>query len=312
MNLKSTLKQGLKFLGVTENHRLVQQIRKKLEDPLIKKIRNDPLNPLLHMEKAERAAAKGNHYLAFAEFKTACHLGLDIEQPEQLEERYRLALPEKSTLNHNLYFRLKSLADEIQRRSNGSRCSVLDVGGGSGALASFIPEHSYCLVEPTVNGISGTDLPFADRSFDLVVSCHVLEHIHPDERKLFLNQLLSRAKTGLILLNPFEVPGTLPNERLRLVIDVTDAPWAKEHLDCSLPKIDDLKAYALERELKMDIRPNGTMTTSLAYVFLMHFAEMSSSKEAVSKINTFFNENYFEILDSPSFPNAYLVFIGAS
>jgi 2-polyprenyl-3-methyl-5-hydroxy-6-metoxy-1,4-benzoquinol methylase len=54
---------------------------------------------------------------------------------------------------------------------------VLDVGGGHGQLASFLPEASYCLAEPSVNGISGADLPFADRSFDYVVSCHVLEQI---------------------------------------------------------------------------------------------------------------------------------------
>jgi len=290
----------------------VQLAATQRTNPLVSRIAADPLNPLLHLENARFAFASGNASLAYAELKTAQHLGLDPQQFRELAADYTAALPGTATMGHNTYFRLRSLADELLQRSGGAEFSLLDVGGGSGALAAFLPEASYCLAEPLANGISGTNLPFADRSFDFVVSCHVLEHVPPDDRELFLDQLLAKAAVGLILLNPFEVANTLASERLQLVIDVTGADWAREHLHCSLPRIADLEAYAAARGLRIDIRPNGTMTTSLAFVFMQHFAALAGSKKELQQVESFFNENYQQILDSDAYPNAYLVFIEAA
>ena len=302
------MKSALKAIGIEEDQWPARLLHRP--DLLAKKIAEDPLNPSLHLENALRVAATGNHFLAYSEFKTALYLGLAEEQSGKHLDDFAAALPELPSMNHNVYFRLKSLANEIIRRSNSTTCSVLDVGGGSGALAAFIPEYSYCLAEPTANGISGTDLPFADRSFDLVVSCHVLEHIPPDDRELFLDQLLSKASSGVILLNPFEVPKTLVTERLQLVIDVTQAAWAREHLDCRLPKIEDIESYAAARGLRVATRPNGTLTTSLAFVFIEYFAGLAGAADEKSKVDAFFNKHYEDILDSDTYPNAGLVFIG--
>jgi hypothetical protein len=84
--------------------------------------------------------------------------------------------------------------------------SLLDVGGGEGVLSLFLPQVQYVLVEPTINGISGTELPFEDKSFDIVVSCHVLEHVPPTERFQFLGQLCTKARRHVLLLNPFSEP----------------------------------------------------------------------------------------------------------
>ena len=110
---------------------------------------------------------------------------------------------------------------------------MLDVGGGEGLLAQFLDEakFEYCLAEPTVNGISGIALPFAPKSFDIVVSCHVLEHIPIDDRVVFLDNLVNQARKAVVFLNPFEVPKTHVTERLKLLISITGADWAKEHLD---------------------------------------------------------------------------------
>jgi 2-polyprenyl-3-methyl-5-hydroxy-6-metoxy-1,4-benzoquinol methylase len=280
---------------------------KCIKSSFISKIEKDPLNATLHLEYAIYAAKKKRHYLAYAELKSAEYLGARREEIEKYKATLQAAIPKLSNMNHNQCFRFQSLMSAIREKSKGTEISILDVGGGQGELSAFIPEAKYCLAEPAVNGISGTTLPFPDQSFDYVVSCHVLEHIPLDEREDFLDQLLSKARNGMILLNPFNIDGTFIDERLRLVIDVTGADWAKEHLECKLPSINDIKKYAEKRGLTISIQPNGTLTTTLAFVFIDHFASRSGLMRDWNKVNDYFNEKFETILNSKDFPAAYLI-----
>lgn len=281
------------------------------DEPLRFPAGGDPLDPSLHLQLAQAAARRGRHYLALAELKSAAFLGTPASLVAQLEPVYRAALPAAEIMNHNQYHRFTSLAQEVTARSGGDAVSVLDVGGGEGALAAFLPATTaYCLAEPAVNGISGTRLPFAAQSFDYVVACHVLEHVVPSGRAGFLEQLLARSRRGVILLNPFVVEGTLPEERLKLVIDVSDSAWAKEHLECTLPLIGDVTAFAAARGLQCEVSPNGCIATSLALFFMDHFAAASGSTASWQKVNAFFNRHYGRILTSAEFPTAYVIWLG--
>lgn len=280
------------------------------DESFVGRLSKEPLNAILHLQYAIHSLKNNQPYLAFAELKTAEFLGINDIDIQEFKNALISSMPQSEIMNHNQYYRFKSLASELNYRSDNDTFSVLDVGGGMGELASFIPEASYCLAEPTVNGISGTDLPFLDHSFDYVVSCHVLEHIPLKSRRLFLDQLLSKSRYGLILLNPFYVDGTQVDDRLKLVIDVTGAEWAKEHLECTLPRVEDIEDYAKEKKLQVSIRPNGTSTTTLALVFVDYFATKYGSQSDWEKVNKFFNMKFDDnVLDSEKYPTGYVVYL---
>jgi len=279
-------------------------------DLFIHKISLDPLNAEYHLQYSKCAFKNGDPYLAFAELKTAEFLGADSVQAKELSANIIKTMPVPEAMDNNRYSRFMTLASEIKDSKGADDVSVLDVGGGSGALATFIPECSYCLADPMYNGISGTKLPFPERSFDYVVSCHVLEHIPPKSREEFLDRLLSRAKRGVILLNPFFLENTCTEERLKLFIDVTGSPWAKEHLECSLPRLEDVKEYALQKGLAFRAEPKGSLMLSMALVFMDHFAAVGRFNNEWARINSFINKKYLNIIDTPEYPTAYLIHLG--
>ncbi|WP_160060482.1 class I SAM-dependent methyltransferase [Psychromonas sp. L1A2] len=305
---------GLKINRVPSHQQKITEREPQLKAETIAKfmmrLKKHPLNANEHLDYANYLFEINRNFLAYAEFKTAKYLGAVINEDKLFEEKLRDAIPEHKNIPHNQYFRFKTLCNELILRAENKNISVLDVGGSEGQLASFLPEAThYCLAEPTTNCISGTDLPFEDKSFDYVVACHVLEHIPVERRTLFLNQLMSKAKNGVILLNPFHIDGTFVRERLELFIEITNAEWAKEHLECSLPKLDDIKAFAVAQNIDISMKPSGTLTTGLAFAFLDHFSGKADLRDDRDKVSAFFNNNYFDISDSDEYPIAYLVYL---
>lgn len=300
----------LGFEVTIKRKKVVSTISSEKQEISLESLKIDPLNSKLHFDLANKYFKNGNYYAAFAELKTAEYLGLDKTKIRDIEPIFKAKIPDLIGINHNQYFRFKTLSSEIYKNTSSlsEKPTILDIGGGNGQLASFIPDYNYCLVEPTVNGINGLKLPFENESFDLVVSCHVLEHIPITEREKFLDQLLSKSKKGIVLLNPIHIEQTLPEERMQLFIDITNASWAKEHLECSLPTVDSIKEYAKRRNLNCHYTPNGTLTTSMALVFFDYLSAYID-KDKYKKINEFFNTKYHDILDSDEFPNAGLFYL---
>lgn len=294
---------------------MIKRIFKKKAHPETQKnsldaIKVSPLSSKLHFDLAKKYFSNNNFYAAWAELKTAEYLGLDKSIIEEFKPVFKSKLPKLDEMNHNQFFRFKTLSQEIYKTIPhiSETTSILDVGGGHGELSSFIPDLKYCLVEPDVNGINGLKLPFENKSFDIVVSCHVLEHIPFKEREVFLDQLVSKSKKGIILLNPIDVEEILPKESMELYVDITDSRWAKEHLECGLPTISSIKDYAQKRGLKFHYTPNGNTATTMALVFFDYLSN-HLDPDKYKKINKFFNTKYIDILNSEKFPNAGLFYL---
>jgi tetratricopeptide (TPR) repeat protein len=265
-------------------------------------------NDSVYLSLANAYSAFGQSDLARSVLEKIRPCGNDriIRQAENIQSKLgEMASQPLSEFNHNRYYRLKTIADHITNLYGNTGVSILDIGGGDGALSLFLPDCHYALAEPTVNGLSVND--FSEKSFDIVVACHVLEHIPLHERNKFLGELASKAKDYVILLNPFFQPESYVEERLKLIIELINSPWAREHLNCTLPKIEEIEDFASKHNYELRIFPNGSLAVTLAFIFLDHYAFLAGGRKELEKINNFFNTLLFNKLTDPVLPTAYTV-----
>ena len=98
--------------------------------------------------------------------------------------------------------------------------SVLDVGGGSGALARFLPGSWVAAADlqvedgrRTVIG-DGAALPFLDQAFDAVVAVDTLEHVPPAHRRAFVAECARVARRWVLLVGPYAATRVAEAEEL--------------------------------------------------------------------------------------------------
>jgi SAM-dependent methyltransferase len=116
--------------------------------------------------------------------------------------------------------------------------SALDLGAGDGLMASamlrFFPVHSVRGVD-VVNRLhdaatidfsvyDGVHLPFADDSFDVVLTCNVMHHVPPLARPALLAEV-SRICRGGVLLKDHLARNSLARLSLTLADWVGNAPF---------------------------------------------------------------------------------------
>lgn len=86
---------------------------------------------------------------------------------------------------------------------------ILDVGGSLGELRKFLP-RTHITTADVVPGADvvydGEQLPFPDRSWEIVVSVDTLEHIPENRRLAFVKELVRIAKKKVVLIAPYGSP----------------------------------------------------------------------------------------------------------
>lgn len=93
--------------------------------------------------------------------------------------------------------RYKILATLIETAARDiKKPKVLDVGGYNGPLENFFPKLDLTILDIAEHKAknyvkaSGSKMPFKDGHFDIVVSSDTLEHITPENRHVFISEML--------------------------------------------------------------------------------------------------------------------------
>jgi hypothetical protein len=130
-----------------------------------------------------------------------------------------------------------------------SPADVLDVGGVAGELVDFLRGATVTVANvrrpADVLLVAGGALPFPERSFELVASLDVLEHISPSERGGFAAELARVAADRIIVCCPLGTPEHVALERDTQAYFTALAghghPFLDEHLANGLPTLPELK-----------------------------------------------------------------------
>ncbi len=161
------------------------------------------------------------------------------------------------------YLLQAAILRDYQKQQGIKKLKVLDVGGSGSILANFIDVDLTIIdILPNVanlpNYIQGSALTmsFADNSFDVVVSCDVLEHISYDDRPMFLKESARVTKDLMIVAAPFNLEGVRPAEisANKYYKDMTgeDHRWLFEHLLDELPDLERAKHVLADSNMQVD------------------------------------------------------------
>lgn len=142
----------------------------------------------------------------------------------------------------NFAIRYRPVLDELARRQPAR---VLEVGSGPEGLAMFWsgPVTGVDLAfkrRPLHRPVRGSALalPFAGRSWPLVVSCDTLEHILPVDRPAALSELARVSGETLLLAFPSGPAATTCYQALARRLGEPRPAWLAEHLAHPLPQVE--------------------------------------------------------------------------
>jgi len=136
--------------------------------------------------------------------------------------------------------------------------SVLDVGGNASIAQMFLSDCKVISINIDNSGdirYDGKVLPFADNTFDAVVSIDVLEHVHPFNRKFLIEEIFRVAKKDVIFCFPL---GTQIHRDIEIELNNLwrqvfgkDHRFLKEHIENGLPSLSEIKEIICEKNYEL-------------------------------------------------------------
>lgn len=224
------------------------------------------------------------------------------------------------------YLLLAGLLDSY-RHHNGStkKLKVLEVGGFGSMLDKFVDIDLTIIdtlpnAENLQNYIQGDALamPFENKSFDVVVSSDVLEHIPAESRDIFIKESARVTKDMLVIAAPFNLEGVREAEisanDFYKQMTGRDHRWLLEHLLDDLPDM----RKTISRLEKQDFETgyfsntalnNWQLVTRIGFFLSEYSEKQSESSNFLQIINKYYLDN---IMKNDFSKKGYRTFIVAS
>lgn len=208
-------------------------------------------------------------------------------------------------LSVDIYQRYRLIQEVVEIvRDNGAPLRILDVGGYPGHLLEFCPGDTVIILDqidavaPQYFRGDALNLPFRERSFDIVVSTDVLEHIPESHRMQFLSEVCRVADQFIVIAAPFF------SERVRAAEHILfefikrrlgyEHPYLKEHIEFGLPNRDRVEAQLDAEFGKVLALPNGYLTSWLLMMLTLFYCDLDPNLEPLKKrINGYYNRYYY-------------------
>lgn len=213
----------------------------------------------------------------------------------------RLADPRVLRLPFDMVGRYRMVAEVLDaaRPLLGTRLRVLDVGGlvftrrGEALLPArlFLPDDDVTTLDQPdvdlpgyVRG-DGRGLAFPDGSFDVVISCDVLEHVPAQDRPAFWRELLRVSRYGVALTAPFASAEVEAAERLLfgyIKAEIGDEQiQLREHRDFGWPELAATQALLEGWGRRTRAYPSGYIHAWLAMMVAKHYLFSRTDDEAL-------------------------------
>lgn len=192
------------------------------------------------------------------------------------DQSTRLALP------WDRFVRLKAASEAIAR-SVASDSTILDMGGYDGALALFMPDFEMDLIDPATTGKSLLQMTANALSYDAVAAIDALEHIAPQERESALQEC-ARIARKLIVLN---YPCRETSDAQKLVLEATNNPLVREHVDWGLPDTNNVVALMQGLGFSAKVTPHGSLA-----VWLGQYLTSNLTPEAAQRMNRYLVDHH--------------------
>ncbi|MCP3914760.1 MAG: methyltransferase domain-containing protein [bacterium] len=153
---------------------------------------------------------------------------------------------ETLALPFDQYQRYRLVADLVERlRAGRGALRILDVGGRTALLRSFLPDDNVHLVdvEPSdVDGLvlgDGGRLPFVSNAFDVVAAFDTLEHVPVQYREAFVAECARVCRGHVMIAGPYAAPRVDEAEELlkSFMLEKLDLRhrYLEEHREYGLP-----------------------------------------------------------------------------